>query len=93
VVALLERAGLYLLVIALVSALLLGWAWYNLLRFRHNERRTRQPDPVSVAAQAAVYGLEESRLARLQQQRRLVLEIDEQGRPILALAEASGGPN
>jgi biofilm PGA synthesis protein PgaD len=81
--ALLEKGGLYLLVIALISALLLGWAWYNLLRFRNNERRTRQPAPVSVAAQAALYGLEEGHLARLQQQRRLVLEIDEQGRPVL----------
>lgn len=80
---LLERAGLYLLVILLISALLIGWAWYNLLRFRNNERRTRQPAPVSLAAQAAYYGVEMEQLGRLQQQRRMVLHLDDQGRPIL----------
>ncbi len=80
---LLERLGFYLLVIVVISAVLIGWASYNLLRFRNNERRNRQPDPVGVAAQAAIYGLDELQVSQLQQQRRIVLEIDDQGRPIL----------
>lgn len=82
---LLEKLGFYLLVIVAISALLIGWASYNLLRFRNNERRTRQPDPVGVAAQAVYYRLDEQQVSQLQQQRRMVLEIDDQGRPILAV--------
>lgn len=81
---LLDKLWFYLLVIIAIAALLIGWASYNLLRFRNNERRNRQPDPVDVAAQAAYYGLDPLLVGRLQQQRRMVLEIDEQGRPILA---------
>ncbi len=84
---LLEVAGMYLLVIACLALLLLGWANYNLLRFRHNERRTRHPDSVSMEAQAAFYGLEPAALGRFQQQRRMVLQIDEQGRPVLEVSE------
>lgn len=80
---LLERFGFYLLVIVIISLVLIGWANYNLLRFRNNERRNRQPDPVSLAAQAAFYAVDEDLLGRLQQQKHMVLEIDEQGRPIL----------
>lgn len=81
---LLERLGIYLFVIVVISAVLIGWASYNLLRFRNNERRNRQPDPVGVAAQAAIYGLDELQVSHLQHQRRMVLAIDDQGRPILA---------
>lgn len=80
---LLQKAGFYLLVILLISALLIGWAWYNLLRFRNNERRTRQPEPVSLADQAAYYGVNIEQLGRLQQQRRMVFYLDDQGRPVL----------
>lgn len=80
---LLDKFWFYLLVIIGISALLIGWASYNLLRFRNNERRTRQPDPVGVAEQAALYELDPPRVSSLQQQRRIVLEIDDQGRPVL----------
>lgn len=80
---LLERLGFYLLVIVIISAALIGWANYNLLRFRNNERRTRQPVPVSLAAQAAFYAVDEAALGELQQQRQMVLQFDEQGRPLL----------
>lgn len=80
---LLERFVFYLLVIVIISLVLIGWANYNLLRFRNNERRNRQPDPVTPAAQAAFYAVDEASLTQLQQQKHMVLEIDEQGRPIL----------
>lgn len=80
---LLEKAGLYLLVIVLISAVLIGWATYNLLRFRNNERRNRQPNPLGVVEQASYYGVDEHQVSQLQQQRRMVLEFDDQGRPIL----------
>jgi len=81
---LLDKLWFYLLVIVVISALLIGWASYNLLRFRNNERRNRQPDPVDVTAQAALYGLDQLQVSQLQQQRRMVVEIDDQGRPLLA---------
>jgi poly-beta-1,6-N-acetyl-D-glucosamine biosynthesis protein PgaD len=80
---LLDKIWFYLLVILAISALLIGWASYNLLRFRNKERRNRQPDPVCAAAQAAVFGLDRLQVSQLQQQRRMVLQIDEQGRPVL----------
>lgn len=80
---LLDNLWFYLLVILAISALLIGWASYNLLRFRNHERRNRQPDSVGVADQAVYYGLDQLQVSHLQQQRRIVLEIDQQGRPVL----------
>ncbi len=82
--ALITSAGFYLLVIALIVSLLIGWALYNLLRFRNNERRTRQPDPVTAAEQAAFYGLDEATVRQLQGANRLVLHIDENGLPVVS---------
>lgn len=79
---LLDKLWFYLLVIIAISALLIGWASYNLLRFRNNECRNRQPDPVGVAEQAALYKLDPSEVSAMQQQRRIVLVIDAQGRPL-----------
>lgn len=51
-VGFLEIVELYLLVILLMSAALIGWAKYNHIRFRGVERRRERP-PVSTAAMAA----------------------------------------
>ncbi|MDO3378870.1 poly-beta-1,6-N-acetyl-D-glucosamine biosynthesis protein PgaD [Geoalkalibacter halelectricus] len=71
----------YLLVVALIGVVLIGWATYNLLRFRNNERRTRQPDPVTAAQLAGFFGVAEAKVRHWQGSRRIVMSHDELGRP------------
>ncbi|WP_305041522.1 poly-beta-1,6-N-acetyl-D-glucosamine biosynthesis protein PgaD [Geoalkalibacter sp.] len=71
----------YFLVVALIGTVLIGWSTYNLLRFRHNERRTRQPDPLTSAQLAGFFGVDEALVRRWQGSRRIVMGHDEQGRP------------
>lgn len=71
----------YFLVVALIGVVLIGWSSYNLLRFRHHERRTRQPDALTQAQLAGFFGVEEEQVRRWQASRRIVMSHDEQGRP------------
>ena len=71
----------YFLVVALIGVVLIGWSCYNLLRFRHHERRTRQPDALTQAQLAGFFGVEEEQVRRWQASRRIVMSHDEQGRP------------
>lgn len=71
----------YVVVVAVIGMVLIGWSAYNLLRFRNNERRTRQPDPVTPAQLAAFFGVDEALVRRWQESRRILMSHDEQGRP------------
>ncbi|PKN11992.1 MAG: poly-beta-1,6-N-acetyl-D-glucosamine biosynthesis protein PgaD [Deltaproteobacteria bacterium HGW-Deltaproteobacteria-4] len=71
----------YILVVVLIGVVLIGWSSYNLLRFRHHERRTRQPDALMQAQLAEFFGVEEEQVRRWQTSRRIVMSHDEQGRP------------
>ncbi len=78
---LMEVFAIYLAIIALLGLVLIGWACYNLLRFRHNERRTRHPAPVAGGALAAFYAIDEELVRRWQTERRVVMGHDEYGGP------------
>lgn len=80
--ALLRVPLVYVVVVFVLGAVLIGWATYNLLRFRNNERRTRQPDPVAAQELAEFFGVEESLVQHWQDSRRIVMGHDEQGRPV-----------
>ena len=71
----------YFLVVVLIGVILIGWSIYNLLRFRHHERRTHQPDPLTQGQLAGFFGVEEEQVRRWQTSRRIVMDHDEQGRP------------
>lgn len=71
----------YFVVVALIGVVLIGWSSYNLLRFRHHERRTHQPDALKQAQLAEFFGVEDEQVRRWQASRRIVMSHDEQGRP------------
>lgn len=71
----------YILVVMLIAAVLIGWATYNQMRFRRNERRKHPPRPVSAQEMARFFGADESLVYRWQASRRIVMSHDEQGRP------------
>jgi biofilm PGA synthesis protein PgaD len=77
--ALIELLGIYFGIIVVMGLILEGWALYNLLRYGRNEKRTRQPIPVSIADQARHFDVAAEQLAHWQAARCLVLEHDDQG--------------
>lgn len=70
----------YVVVVVLMGITLIGWASYNLLRFRHNERRIHQPDPVKPLELAEFFGVSEMRVQHWQRSRRIIMHHDELGR-------------
>ena len=78
---------MYVVVVLLIGAVLTGWASYNLLRFRNNERRTRQPEPVTPEEVAGFYRVSAEQVHRWQRARHIVMAHDEQGFPVSEKAE------
>jgi biofilm PGA synthesis protein PgaD len=77
--ALIELLGIYFGIIVAMGLMLEGWTLYNLLRYGRNEKRNRQPVPVSIADQASHFDVTAEQLAHWQTARCLVLEHDAQG--------------
>ena len=69
----------YLAVIAAIAAVLIGWASYNLLRFRRRERRMNPPEGVTPKELAEFFGIKEDVVLHLQSSRRIVISHDEKG--------------
>jgi poly-beta-1,6-N-acetyl-D-glucosamine biosynthesis protein PgaD len=89
--ALFERDGLvnllrvpfiYPVMVIAIGSLLIGWAIYNQMRFQHNERRTRHPDPLTPEQLAGFFSVDEQLVRRWQNQRRIVMCHDERGTPL-----------
>lgn len=68
----------YVFVISLIAFLLIGWARYNLLRFRDKERR-KKPMPVDLITHARDFKVDAARLVSWQNARHLVIHHDEHG--------------
>ncbi len=78
---------LYVLVVVMIGIALTGWASYNLLRFRNNERRTRQPDALTAEEMAGFFSVSPDQIRKWQQARRIVMAHDEQGAPVAGREE------
>jgi poly-beta-1,6-N-acetyl-D-glucosamine biosynthesis protein PgaD len=83
-VSLARVPAMYVVVVFLIGAVLTGWASYNLLRFRNNERRTRQPQPVNPQEIAVFYRVSTEQVHRWQRAGRIVMAHDDQGFPVSA---------
>ena len=68
----------YAIGIAIIAAALIGWARYNLIRFRDKDNRKAsvQIDP---ATQATYFNIEPQKLSQWQVTKRLVIHHDKQG--------------
>lgn len=77
--ALLGLLGIYFSIIFFIGLILECWALYNLLHYGRNERRTRQPAPLSFEEQARHFGVASDKLIQWQAGRRIILEHDENG--------------
>lgn len=71
---------IYVIVVLMIGTALIGWATYNLLRFRNNERRNRQPVSVTPEELSRFFAIDENLVLRLQVSRRIVMHHDECGR-------------
>ncbi len=71
---------IYLLVVVAIGVCLIGWARYNQLRFRKNERRTRFRSPILSADVADFYQVSPAFIGESAHSRRLVLQHSEDGR-------------
>ena len=70
---------IYVIVVLMIGTALIGWATYNLLRFRNNERRNRQPVSVTPEELSRFFAIDENLVLRLQVSRRIVMHHDEHG--------------
>ncbi len=75
---LLDLAGWYGLVIAMLGISLLGWALYNQLRFRGREKR-RYQEMIKPHELAAFYRIDPKLIPRLQHAKRILISHDESG--------------
>jgi poly-beta-1,6-N-acetyl-D-glucosamine biosynthesis protein PgaD len=79
--SLLKVPFIYPLVVVGIGSLLIGWAIYNQLRFQHNERRTRHPEPLSPAQIGSFFQVDEEQVRHWQNRRRIVMSHDDRGNP------------
>lgn len=70
---------LMLVLVGIMSVLLIGWASYNLLRFRNNERRLAVTN-VTVQQVAQFYELDSGTVQRVQQQQVSTFYYDDVGK-------------
>jgi biofilm PGA synthesis protein PgaD len=68
----------YAIVIVIIAAVLIGWARYNLLRFRDKGNR-KASRHVDLDAQAQFFKTEPQQLRRWREAKRLVIHHDKQG--------------
>lgn len=75
---LIEKLGLYGAIIIVISAILIGWAKIEHLRFKDKPRR-KDGNSVSVAEVAKKYNLAESQLIQLRQEKSVVVYFSDKG--------------
>lgn len=75
---LIEKLGLYVAIILIISAILIGWAKLEHLRFKDKPRRKGSAS-VSAAAVAKKFKLEESQLIQLRQEKSVVVHFSDRG--------------
>ena len=68
----------YAVVIAIIAVVLIGWARYNLVRFRDKGSR-RSSMPVDLATQAQTFKVEPQQLGEWRRAKRLIIHHDKQG--------------
>lgn len=73
-----DHWGWYVFSLLLIMVVLIGWARYNLLRFRDKERRKR-PLPVDLSTHARDFKIDATRLVSWQGAKRLVIRHDQHG--------------
>ena len=71
-----------LVILAMLVATLL-WVYWNLRRYGRHEKRTQQPDPVSLAEIAAVSGLTPKETHRVWDSRKLQVRFDDNDHPLI----------
>jgi poly-beta-1,6-N-acetyl-D-glucosamine biosynthesis protein PgaD len=76
--AIFDSLKIYLVIIAFMTVFFIGWAMYNLLRFRNKTRR-RHPMPVSPEEIAQLYGFPVEKVETWQQAETLVMHHDKEG--------------
>jgi poly-beta-1,6-N-acetyl-D-glucosamine biosynthesis protein PgaD len=70
---------LYMDVVILMELLLVGWSFYNIMRYGKKKRR-KFPQPVSVDQQARRYRIAAEDLKTWQSARTVVMHMDDEGR-------------
>ena len=77
-VGLLDKLGLYAAIIFIISAMLIGWAKIEHLRFKNKPRR-KGSSAVTDRQVAKKYNLQESQLAQLRLEKSLVVHFSDKG--------------
>jgi poly-beta-1,6-N-acetyl-D-glucosamine biosynthesis protein PgaD len=79
---LLEKLSTYGLVVLGIMCVTFAWVLWNIRRYGKRNTRRRAPPPVTLKETAAMAGLKPDVLRRMQHERRLVIDFDEQDRLI-----------
>jgi poly-beta-1,6-N-acetyl-D-glucosamine biosynthesis protein PgaD len=77
---LLEKLATYGLVVLGIMVTTFAWVVWNIRRYGNRNTRRRPPPLVTLKETAAVAGLQPDAIRRLQRQRRLVIDFDDQDR-------------
>lgn len=77
-IGLMGKLGLYLMIIFMLSALLIGWASVERLRFKDKQRRLGRPN-VAVSDIAKKYNMQENQLLALREKKSMVVYFSEKG--------------
>ena len=75
---LLDKLGLYAIIIFVISAILIGWAKIEHLRFKDKPRR-KGASAVTVSEVAKKYNLQESQLVQLRLEKSVVVHFSDSG--------------
>jgi biofilm PGA synthesis protein PgaD len=76
--SLIDKLGLYSIIILLISIILIGWAEVNRMRFKNKLRRLDN-DELSVGEVAKKYNLEVSHLSLLRQKKSIMVHFSDKG--------------
>lgn len=76
--SLVDKLGLYSIIILIISIILIGWAEVNRMRFKNKLRRLDN-DELSVGEVAKKYDLEESHLTQLRQKKSIIVHFSDKG--------------
>ena len=80
-----DKLGLYSMIVIILSIALIGWARVENYRFKDSIRRVGRSS-VSVGEIAKVFSLQESQLARLMQKQSVIVYFSEEGK-LIEIAE------
>ncbi len=75
---LLDKLGLYSVIIFIVSITLIGWAEIDRMRFKNKLRRTDRK-PITASEVAKKYNLQEHELSLLRQKKSMVVHFSDKG--------------